>query len=85
MLAARLLKALLASNNMRFGARVIVTRGCNSCGTKWCANNKRDVPGVMIGALTNQIKVRLDYMDGPNDIAWQGNVMWFSKSQVRAK
>ena len=70
---------------MRFGARVIVTRGCNSCGTKWCANNRRDVLGVLLGKLGNQCRVRLDYMDGPNDSCYKDNIVWFAKSQVRAR
>jgi len=67
---------------MKFGSRVMVTRGCNSCGTKWCANNKRDVPGVLIGKTGNQCRVRLDYMDGPNDDCYADNIISFNKSQV---
>jgi hypothetical protein len=69
---------------MRFGTRVIVTRGCNSCGSGVCANNLREVPGKLVGAKGNQSLVLLDYMDGPDDRQYflKNNTMWFSKSQV---
>lgn len=70
---------------MKLGSRVIVTRGCNSCGSSICANNKRDVPGLLLHILNVGYVVRLDYLDGPDPkkSSELDKAMWFSKSQVR--
>ena len=63
---------------MKFGTRVLVTRGSNHH-----AMNLRVVPGKLIGARGNNVLVKLDFYDGPHDdLYWKEHGIWFGKSQV---
>jgi len=68
---------------MRFGTRVIVTRGGGAPpGTPGC---KREVRGVMLGALKTEVWVRLEEDDPLDTVGWNkaGQTGHWSRSAVR--
>lgn len=68
---------------MRFGTRVIVTRGGGGApGTRGCT---REIRGILIGAYRNERTVRLLEDDPLDTVGWNraGHVGHWGKSAVR--
>ncbi len=68
---------------MKFGSRVVVTRGCSTCIGPHCAMNKRDVPGRLIAKQAGLCLVKLDWLDGVHDHLYRNGEVWFGKSRVK--